>query len=69
MTRLRYARIRTVARGDAIGRVTAVTADSVVIRVPNWNADGWHVDLRVPLTQIEWSTASACLAAAEQRRR
>jgi hypothetical protein len=63
----RYARVTTAARVDAIGQVARHTAVGCVVRVPNWQADGWPMEWHVRWDEVERSTATACRAAAKER--
>ena len=68
----RYARVTTAARTDVIGkvvehRVGPYSEKFIVVRVPNWQADGYDKDWVVRVDEVERSTAAACKAAANKR--
>lgn len=38
-------RVMSMARTDAIGKVIRATANGFEVRLPNWQADGVHLDV------------------------
>lgn len=38
-------RVMTMARTDAIGRIVAICDGRYVVRLLNWQADGYHLDV------------------------
>lgn len=64
----RTVKITSAPRTDCIGRVERITdAGFAVVRVPNWCADGWHMDFPARATDLEYSTVAKMDAAAAKR--
>jgi hypothetical protein len=63
----RYARVTDTARIDYIGKVVAHTGCGVVVRIPNFTADGMDYDWNTRWENVERSTAKACREAAAKR--
>jgi hypothetical protein len=45
--------ITTMSRTDAVGRILRVTAVGYEVRLPNWQADGVHLDVHCRFDEVE----------------
>lgn len=49
-------RILSSPRTNAIGKVIEVYRRGYLVRLPNWQADGYHLDCTVGFEEVEEST-------------
>jgi hypothetical protein len=45
--------ITSMARTDAIGRILRITGVNCTVRLPNWQADGVHLDVHCYTNELE----------------
>lgn len=45
--------VTTMARTDAVGKVMQVTGGGYTVRLPNWQADGVHLDVYARTDEVE----------------
>jgi hypothetical protein len=55
-------RVTSMARVDAIGKILRVTPQGYEVRLPNWQADGVHLDVYCRKDEVETGhgRAKAC---------
>ena len=64
----RYVRLLRAPRVDCLGQVVRhLEHGRVLVRVPNWCADGYPMDFAEHAEDVERTTAAACRAAAKAR--